>query len=144
MLRRDAIEAIGGFPADTFMFGEEMLLGARLRVAGYEVWYEPAGQVTHLRNASGAQRWRATDRRLLVKAATARALSEAMEPSTYRLWCLVAGAGTLMEGFGSAPPLGSLRNHGALARCHLAATWRNFGPCTRIESELLKDKAKDR
>jgi GT2 family glycosyltransferase len=47
VLSRTAWDAIGGMPTDTFMYGEEQLLGHRLERAGYEVWYDPRVGVRH-------------------------------------------------------------------------------------------------
>jgi GT2 family glycosyltransferase len=47
LLSRAAWDEIGGMPADTFMYGEELLLGHRLAKAGYQVWYDPRVGVRH-------------------------------------------------------------------------------------------------
>lgn len=55
-LRRDALDAIGGWDERYFMYVEDVDLCARLDAAGWRVVYEPAGVVTHVQGAS-------TDRR---------------------------------------------------------------------------------
>lgn len=55
-LRRDALDAIGGWDERYFMYVEDVDLCERLDAAGWRVVYEPAGVVTHVQGAS-------TDRR---------------------------------------------------------------------------------
>jgi GT2 family glycosyltransferase len=46
-LRRDAIDAVGGFDTRYFMYYEDLDLSWRLRLAGYRVVYEPDARVLH-------------------------------------------------------------------------------------------------
>jgi N-acetylglucosaminyl-diphospho-decaprenol L-rhamnosyltransferase len=55
-LRRDALDAIGGWDERYFMYVEDVDLCARLRGSGYRVRYEPAGHVEHVQGASTARR----------------------------------------------------------------------------------------
>jgi N-acetylglucosaminyl-diphospho-decaprenol L-rhamnosyltransferase len=55
-LRRDALDAVGGWDERYFMYVEDVDLCARLRGAGYRVRYEPAGNVQHVQGASTARR----------------------------------------------------------------------------------------
>jgi GT2 family glycosyltransferase len=52
---RTAWVAIGGVPTDTFMYGEEPLIGHRLAKAGFEVWYDPRTRVRHDHESSANQ-----------------------------------------------------------------------------------------
>jgi GT2 family glycosyltransferase len=52
---RPAWDAIGGLPTDTFMYGEEHLIGHRLAKAGFEVWYDPRPKVRHDHESSANQ-----------------------------------------------------------------------------------------
>lgn len=51
-LRRTALDAVGGWDERYFMYMEDLDLCWRLRAAGYDVAYEPAGAVTHVQGAS--------------------------------------------------------------------------------------------
>ena len=55
-LRRSALDAIGGWDEDYFMYFEDVDLCWRLRRAGWEVAYEPGGVVWHVQGASTARR----------------------------------------------------------------------------------------
>ncbi len=54
--RRAALDAVGGFDEDYFMYGEEMDLCYRMRRSGWEVWYEPAARAIHLGGGSSSRR----------------------------------------------------------------------------------------
>ena len=87
-LRRDAVDAIGGWDEGFFMYLEDVDLGRRLREAGWRVRYDPAGTVVHVQGLStegratrmivehhrssyryAAKHWRGARRLLLVPAA---------------------------------------------------------------------------
>ncbi len=55
LMRREAIDAIGGFDERFFMYAEDLDWCWRARRRGWEIWFEPAALVRHLGNASGAQ-----------------------------------------------------------------------------------------
>ena len=52
LVRRAAVEQIGGFDESFFMFSEETDLCRRLWDAGWEVWYDPEAEFTHVAGAS--------------------------------------------------------------------------------------------
>lgn len=52
MVRREAFESVGGFDERYFMYVEDVDLCWRLRRAGWDVAYEPAGRVIHAIGAS--------------------------------------------------------------------------------------------
>jgi N-acetylglucosaminyl-diphospho-decaprenol L-rhamnosyltransferase len=52
LVRREAIDAVGGFDERFFMFSEETDLCKRLWDAGWEVWYLPEAEFTHVAGAS--------------------------------------------------------------------------------------------
>ncbi|HUI48166.1 MAG TPA: glycosyltransferase family 2 protein [Acidimicrobiia bacterium] len=62
-LRRSALDAVGGWDEDYFMYMEDIDLCRRLGHAGFEVAYEPAGVVTHVQGASTSR----TPYRMLVQ-----------------------------------------------------------------------------
>jgi GT2 family glycosyltransferase len=47
MVRREAWETVGGFAPEYFMYGEDLDLGLRLRLAGWESGIVPAARVAH-------------------------------------------------------------------------------------------------
>jgi GT2 family glycosyltransferase len=59
MYRRAAFEKVGGFDEDFFCYGEDVDLGFRLRLAGYEALQVPTARVVHLGSAlTGGRRSR--------------------------------------------------------------------------------------
>jgi N-acetylglucosaminyl-diphospho-decaprenol L-rhamnosyltransferase len=75
-LRRDALDAVGGWDERYFMYLEDTDLCWRLRRAGWDIAYEPAATVWHVQGASTSRRpyrmllehhrsaWRFAQRRL--------------------------------------------------------------------------------
>ncbi len=55
-IRKRVFDAVGGFDESFFMFFEDKDLCARVRAAGYEVWYDPGSAIKHLRGASSNPR----------------------------------------------------------------------------------------
>ncbi|MEO6456787.1 MAG: glycosyltransferase family 2 protein, partial [Chloroflexia bacterium] len=55
LLRREAIENVGGFDERLFMYSEEVDLAMRLRQVGWERWQVPAARVIHLGGQSTKQ-----------------------------------------------------------------------------------------
>jgi N-acetylglucosaminyl-diphospho-decaprenol L-rhamnosyltransferase len=62
-LRRSALDAAGGWDEGYFMYVEDLELCRRLRLAGFDVAYEPGGVVTHVQGASTSR----TPYRMLVQ-----------------------------------------------------------------------------
>lgn len=54
LLRRDAVEAIGGLDEGFFLFSEEIDLFQRLAAAGWRAGYEPAATASHIGSGSAA------------------------------------------------------------------------------------------
>jgi len=52
LVRREAFEAVGGFDEEFFLFSEETDLCRRLWDAGWEVWFTPEAEFTHVAGAS--------------------------------------------------------------------------------------------
>ncbi len=55
LMRRDALNDIGGFDDRFFMYAEDLEWAWRAHTKAYETWFEPAALVRHVGNASGAQ-----------------------------------------------------------------------------------------
>lgn len=51
LYRRSAFEQVGGFDEDFFCYGEDVDLGFRLRLAGYEAIQVPGAKVVHIGSA---------------------------------------------------------------------------------------------
>jgi N-acetylglucosaminyl-diphospho-decaprenol L-rhamnosyltransferase len=96
-LRRSALEQVGGWDGNYFMYFEDVDLCWRLRRAGWRVAYEPGGSVSHVQGASterhpyrmiaahhrsalrfAAKRWHGWRRVLLVPAALVLAVRAAV------------------------------------------------------------------
>jgi GT2 family glycosyltransferase len=52
LVRRDAVDAVGLFDEDFFMFSEETDWCYRFRAAGWKVYFFPGAEVTHVGGAS--------------------------------------------------------------------------------------------
>jgi GT2 family glycosyltransferase len=52
VLRAEAVRAVGGMPADFFLYYEDTDLSWRLRLSGWQIWYEPGAVVRHRHAAS--------------------------------------------------------------------------------------------
>src|SRR5215211_5361776 len=52
LVRREALEEVGGFDESFFMFSEETDVCRRLWDAGWEVWYDPEAEFTHVASAT--------------------------------------------------------------------------------------------
>lgn len=62
--RAEALERIGCLPVETFMYGEELILGHRMATAGWECWYLPDVIVTHLDDVSADREFRKVEKSL--------------------------------------------------------------------------------
>lgn len=60
LLRRPAVEEIGGFDESFFMYVEDLEWCERAGRHGWEVWFTPTSVVTHVGNASGEKRFGST------------------------------------------------------------------------------------
>ena len=57
LLRREALDAIGGLDERFFMYVEDLEWCWRATKRGWEIWFEPSALVRHVGNASGEQRY---------------------------------------------------------------------------------------
>lgn len=55
MVRRSAIDQVGFFDPDYFMYGEDLDLCFRLKQGGWKIFYVPAAVATHVKGASSRQ-----------------------------------------------------------------------------------------
>jgi GT2 family glycosyltransferase len=56
MLRREALDQVGNFDEDYFMYGEDLDLCFRLKAAGWRIMYLPTAVVLHIKGQSSQQR----------------------------------------------------------------------------------------
>jgi GT2 family glycosyltransferase len=57
LMRRTAIEEIGGFDESFFMYVEDLEWGHRAHRLGWETWFTPDALVVHVGNASGEKKY---------------------------------------------------------------------------------------
>jgi GT2 family glycosyltransferase len=55
MVRRSAIDKVGFFDPDYFMYGEDLDLCFRLKAAGWKIFYVPSARALHLKGSSTRQ-----------------------------------------------------------------------------------------
>jgi GT2 family glycosyltransferase len=92
LLRRDAVEDVGGFDEGFFMYVEDLEWCWRAAGRGWETWFEPAAAVRHVGNASGARRF--GEQRLGLESANLhRLLPERMGPGRARAYFALQAAG---------------------------------------------------
>jgi len=56
LVRRQAVEEVGGLDEGYFMYAEEVDWCYRMKQAGWQVWYQPAAKVIHLGGGSSQNR----------------------------------------------------------------------------------------
>ena len=57
LVRREAVEAVGGFDERYFMFSEETDWCYRFRQAGWKTWFFPGAEAVHVGGATTTQNW---------------------------------------------------------------------------------------
>jgi GT2 family glycosyltransferase len=87
--RRDVLEAIGLFDESFFAYYEDVDLGFRARLAGYEAWYAPQAVVRHVGSASSRSRRRHFEARAL-RNRWAVILRDAPDAWLRRHWAAIA------------------------------------------------------
>ena len=120
VLSREALAAIGGFPTDTFLYGEEELVGARLASRGFEVWHVPAARVQHFVGHSVNQRWSWFERNVIRRSAIIQATRVSRSRAYFVCWNLARAAQALV-GWAGQRDGERRRLRGRLARLHLRA-----------------------
>lgn len=98
VFRAQALREIGGFPTETFMYGEELLLGHRLRQAGWEIWYNPRFDAFHVHQASARRRWPDREIVVLIAAGRAVAMRELLGRAGFAIWSLLTVAALALRG----------------------------------------------
>lgn len=57
-IRRELFEAVGWFPAEFFLYQNEVEVAIRVMLQGYEIYYEPGCRVVHRESPGGRTSWR--------------------------------------------------------------------------------------
>jgi N-acetylglucosaminyl-diphospho-decaprenol L-rhamnosyltransferase len=128
VLRRDALDQVGLFDEDFFLYSEEVDLQARLRTAGWQVHYFPEATVVHRESQFSTE---IPERRI-----------NEMWRSRHRYWRKHhSGAGARVAALATgaqyaaraafAPLGGRDRDAGARMRLHARDAWRVRGPGLR-------------
>lgn len=127
VLRRTALLDIGGFPRDTFLYGEEILLGERMRRRGHEVWFLPTVAITHAKGASVARRW--TEEEVLLERRQARitVMRALLSRPRSMLWNLLTVFGLSLQAALNRGRRAALLPYGCLLRLHGAALLWDLG-----------------
>jgi N-acetylglucosaminyl-diphospho-decaprenol L-rhamnosyltransferase len=60
LIRREALDDVGGFDESFFMYVEDLEWCHRARQRGWEIWFTPEAVVVHVGNASGEKRYGTT------------------------------------------------------------------------------------
>ncbi|HEX4336083.1 MAG TPA: glycosyltransferase family 2 protein [Polyangiaceae bacterium] len=121
-LSRGAFERIGGIPAETFMYGEELLLGHRLRQAGYDVWYDPLVTVQHAEESSANRSFLPDDKALRKRWGHTVARAEILPRSSFLAWNSVMASRALTSAVKASLTGSAARaHHLELLRLHLSA-----------------------
>lgn len=91
VFRREALQAIGGVPQDTFMYGEELLIAARLARAGFETWFHPGASVTHLDDVSADRTFEPLDKAIRKRTGHIEARRVVWSGPQWATWTLFHG-----------------------------------------------------
>ncbi len=89
IVRRQAIEAVGGFDESHFMYGEDVEYGLRLRRNGWKLHLVPWVRVIHYGGLSGAG---ISETKLLWLGAIFRIAAKNLSPSAYKAFGLLMSA----------------------------------------------------
>jgi N-acetylglucosaminyl-diphospho-decaprenol L-rhamnosyltransferase len=122
VMTRAAFDAIGGIPAETFMYGEEALLGHRLRRIGLGVWYVPTARVRHAEESSAVRVFDHHEKALRKRWGHVVARKEILESPSYAAWNLVMACRSVVAGVAAGLRSSHARKqHGDFVRLHVRA-----------------------
>jgi hypothetical protein len=98
LVRREAVDQVGGLDEDFFLFSEETDWHRRFRDAGWEVWFSPEAEVVHVAGAShGGRFFRENIRGILRYLAKHEGLGRA-ERARRMLIVALTGRGVIFRG----------------------------------------------
>lgn len=126
---RDAWDAIGGVPTDTFMYGEEYLIGHRLAKAGFEVWYDPRARVRHDQESSANKEFSSHPKALRKRQGHIVALREVLPRPAFVAWNAVLASRSLASYVSAGIKAGgNAGEHWDFVRLHAGALARPSAP----------------
>jgi GT2 family glycosyltransferase len=130
VFRRAMLKAIGGIPTDTFMYGEEIMIGHALKREGCEVWYNPGASVCHYHAISTRrQPWSDSQKTLLKRAARVIAMRKNLSWSSFLMWDSMMLVGTLWLWMSSKTRSQKVSYpYGTLINLYLTALWGRLPP----------------
>jgi GT2 family glycosyltransferase len=119
---RAAWDAIGGVPTDTFMYGEEHLIGHRLAKAGFEVWYDPRARVRHDHESSANQEFSSHPKAIRKRQGHIVALRTILPRPSFVAWNAVLASRSLASCVSARlSSSGAAREHWEFVRLHVGA-----------------------
>jgi hypothetical protein len=122
LLRRDALERIGGFDESFFMYVEDLEWCWRARKLGWEIWFEPSAVISHVGNVSGEKRYGSLRRRTFFVNEIRFYRREHGRAGAIAWWTInLAGTGGRLAGALLRRDRGRARHWGSYARDLLAA-----------------------
>lgn len=129
VFRREAYVAADGMPTNIFMYGEELIMGHRLKQAGYEVWYNPLVHVLHQDDACADKRWASHEKALRKRNGWISANAEIWPRSWGITWNAFMAARHLSKAATAllAVDQTSSKRHLAFVRLHLSGMKRVKG-----------------
>lgn len=92
LLRRSAVEEIGGFDESLFMYAEDLEWCWRARRHGWDIRFTPDAVVRHVGNASGTKRWGAEREAVAIGNANI-VVRRYLPPATAAVWRALNAAG---------------------------------------------------
>lgn len=95
--KREALEKIGVFPNDTFMYGEEILLGHRMKNIGYFVYYNRRSEILHFDDVSSDQKWTPGEKFLEKKKSEIVVNREIFHYASFTVWLMINMVSTLVR-----------------------------------------------
>lgn len=98
VVSRRALEAIGGYPTTTFLYGEELLVGTRMAKAGYQVWFDGAAGVVHHVGYSVNQRWNWSERNVARRTGIIEAVRDSYSKPYFWAWSVLRIAQATLAG----------------------------------------------
>jgi len=115
LIRREALEDIGGLDERFFMYAEDLEWCWRAGQRGWDIWFEPTAVVRHMVNVSGRQRYGRARTRAHIHSAF-RFFRREHGLAAGVAWCVLNAAG------------GAIRLVGAVRRRerHQARYWRDY------------------
>jgi hypothetical protein len=136
IFRHNAYRAAGGMASNVFMYGEEPIMGHRIKEAGYEIWYNPLVHVLHQDEACADKRWVPHQKALRKRNGHISARSEIWPRSWSITWNAIMAARELSRAASTfVGDRESSRRHLDFMRLHLSGMKRVKGDASNSLSD---------